>query len=544
MGEMITSRRAMLRGAGALTAAAAGLTACSSGSSSVAATRSGTPASTTSAVTSASASVPASSAPAASGPPKAADWAALAKDLGGPLIRPGDSRYPDARRLFQPQYDSIAPSAVAYVDGAHDVSTALAFARKFRLPVAARCGGHNYAGWSSGTGLVLDVGKLNGVSASSGGAVVGAGARLIDVYTGLADHGVTIPAGSCPTVGVTGLTLGGGMGVTGRAYGLTCDSLTGAEVVTADGTVRQVSASSDADLFWALRGGGGGNFGVVTSLSFDTHPAAECSYGFLSWPWSQAEQVIRSWQEWAPSAPDAMWADLHLLVWANGQYQLGTTVNYLGSRTELENQIDRLGTAPSSVSTHTASYLETMQVMGGVAGWSPAASHLPGTLPGQNPDGQVTRESYGARSDIFNRAIDSGGISALVAAIERYPRTGPAGGSAGVAFDAMGGAINRVGRGSTAFVHRSGLFTAQYTANYPAGVTGGTAADRSWSWLDGVWSAMRPYASGEAYQNYVDPRLTGWEQAYYGSNAARLQSVKRTYDPGNLFHFPQSIPLG
>ena len=540
MGEMITSRRAVLRGAGVLTAAAAGLTACSSGRSAAVASTSGaadTAPTTTTATATATTSKPV-------GPPKAADWAALAKDLSGPLIRPGDSRYTDARRLFQPQYDSIAPSGVAYVAGSHDVSTSLAFARKFRLPVAARCGGHSYAGWSSGSGLVLDVGKLNGVSASSGGATVGAGARLIDVYTGLADRGVTIPAGSCPTVGVTGLTLGGGIGVTGRAYGLTCDNLTGAEVVTADGTVRQVSASSDADLFWALRGGGGGNFGVVTSLSFRTHPAAECSYAFLSWPWSQAEQVIRSWQEWAPSAPDAMWADLHLLVWANGQYQLGSTVNYLGSQSELENQIDRLGTAPSSASVHTASYLETMQVMGGVAGWSPAASHLPGTLPGQNPDGQVTRESYGARSDIFNRAIDSSGISALVAAIERYPRTGPAGGSAGVAFDAMGGAINRVGRGSTAFVHRSGLFTAQYTANYPDGVTGGTGADRSWSWLDGVWSAMRPYASGEAYQNYVDPRLTGWEQAYYGSNAARLQSVKRSYDPTNLFHFPQSIPVG
>ncbi len=541
MGEMISSRRALLRGAGALTAAAAGLTACTSGKPAAAASG---PATGTGPTTAGTGGVPASSSVSSVGTPGPADWAALAKDLGGPLIRPGDSRYTDARRLFQPQYDSLAPSAVAYVDGAHDVSTALAFARKYRLPVAARCGGHSYAGWSSGSGLVLDVGKLNGVSSSSGEATVGAGARLIDVYTGLADRGVTIPAGSCPTVGVTGLTLGGGIGVTGRAYGLTCDSLTGAEVVTADGTVRQVSASSDADLFWALRGGGGGNFGVVTSLSYRTHPAAECSYAFLSWPWSQAEQVVRSWQEWAPSAPDAMWADLHLLVWANGQYQLGTTVNYLGPQSELQNQIDRLGTPPSSAYVHTASYLETMQVMGGVAGWSLAASHLPGDLPGQNPAGRVTRESYGARSDIFNRAINGNGIAALIAAIERYPKTAPAGGSAGVAFDALGGAINRVGRGSTAFVHRSGLFTAQYTANYPDGVTGGTGADRSWSWLDGVWSAMRPYASGEAYQNYVDPRLTGWEQAYYGSNAPRLQSVKRTYDRTNLFHFPQSIPVG
>ncbi|QMU79647.1 FAD-binding oxidoreductase [Streptacidiphilus sp. PB12-B1b] len=542
MGEKITSRRTVLRGAGVLTAAAAGLTACT-GAKQAGASASGAGAGTVSSPAAASVSR-STSMTATPGPPKAADWAALNKDLDGLLLRPGDSRYNNARKLFQPQYDALAPSGVVYVDNAHDVATALAFARTYRLPVAARCGGHSYAGWSSGSGLVLDVSRLSGVSASSGHATIGAGARLIDVYTGLAGHGVTIPAGSCPTVGVTGLTLGGGIGVTGRAYGLTCDSLTGAEVVTADGSIRQVSAGRDADLLWALRGGGGGNFGVVTSLDFTTHAAPQCSYAFLSWPWSKAAQVIRSWQAWAPSAPDAMWADLHLLVWANGQYQLGTTVNYLGPESELRNLIDRLGTAPSSVSVHTAPYLQTMQVMAGVSGWSQAAAHLPGSLPGQNPAGRVTRESYGARSDIFNQPISSAGAAALVAAIERYPRTGPVGGSAGVAFDALGGAINRVGRNATAFVHRSGLFTAQYTANYPAGVTGGTAADRSWSWLDGVWSAMRPYASGEAYQNYVDPRLTGWEQAYYGSNAARLQSVKRTYDPGNLFHFPQSIPVG
>ena len=535
MSEATPSRRTVLGGAGALAAAAAvGLTACGSNKSAAAAT-------TTASETAGQTGAPAVAASSVKAGP--ADWAALAKDLDGLLIRPGDSRYASAKRLFQPQYDSISPSGVVYVSGAHDVATALAFARKFQLPVAARSGGHSYAGWSSGSGLVLDVGKLSGVQSASGGATVGAGARLIDVYTGLADRGVTIPAGSCPTVGVTGLTLGGGIGVTGRAYGLTCDNLTGAEVVTANGSIVQANAESHADLYWALRGGGGGNFGVVTSLSYRTHPAVDMSYAFLSWPWSQAASVIRAWQAWAPSAPDGMWADLHLLVWADGQYQLGTTVTYLGSESELSNLIDRLGVAPASVTLRQHSYLETMQVMAGVQGWTEAAAHLPGNLPGQNPAGQVTRESYGARSDIFNRPLSSSGAAALVAAIERYPRTGPSGGSAGVAFDAMGGAINRVGSSATAFVHRNALFTAQYTANYPNGVTGGTAATRSWSWLDGVWTSMRPYASGEAYQNYIDPHLAGWEQAYYGSNAARLRTVKRAYDPTNLFHFPQSVPL-
>ena len=546
MDETITSRRSVLRaGAAAGVVAVAGLTACSKGGGTTAAdsaTTTGTAAATTSSSPSSAPSAPTGSA--ATTPAKAADWTALGKDLDGLLIRPGDSRYDSARHLFQPQYDSLRPSGVAYVSGAHDVATCLAFARRHGVPVAARSGGHSYGGWSSGSGLVLDVGKLDSVSASGGSASVGAGARLIDVYTGLAGRGVTTPAGSCPTVGVTGLALGGGVGVTGRAYGLTCDNLSGAEVVTADGKIRTVSASSDPDLFWALRGGGGGNFGVVTSLSFRTHPAAECAYGFLTWPWSKAAAVVRAWQAWAPSAPDALWADLHLLVWADGRTQLGTTVNYLGPQSELSNLVDQLAVAPSSVSLHTRSYLATMQVMGGVSGWSQAASHLPGSLPGQNPSGQVTRESYGAKSDVFTRPLSEAGAEALVAAINRYPRTGPAGGSAGVAFDALGGAINRVGASDTAFVHRDGLFMAQYTANYPEGTVGGSGADRSWSWLSGVWSAMRPYASGQAYQNYIDPHLTGWEQAYYGTNAARLRTVKREYDPSGMFRFPQSVPVG
>ena len=526
MAEGGISRRSVLR-AGALGAAsAAGLAGCSGGAKPAA---------------------PQASSPAASASPRPAqpgDWTALGSELAGPLVRPGDGDYAAACQLFQPRFDSLRPAGVAYADSPADVAACLAFARRHALPVAARSGGHSYAGWSSGSGLVIDVGRLAGVSGDAGGARIGAGARLIDVYAGLAANGVTVPAGSCPTVGVAGLALGGGIGVTGRAYGLTCDNLTAAEIVTADGTVRGVDAASEPELFWALRGGGGGNFGVVTSLSFRTHPAADCSYAFLSWPWARAAAVIGAWQAWAPGAPDAMWADLHLLARADGRTELGSTVTYLGPQAELANLVDRLAVAPASPTLHSASYLATMQAMGGVSGWSQAAAHLPGTLPGHEPAGRVSRTSYGARSDIFTRPLDAAGAAALVAAVEGYPRTGPPGGSAGVALDALGGAINRVGASDTAFVHRDGLFTAQYTADYPAGVADGTVADRSWAWLDGVWTAMRPYASGEAYQNYTDPRLTDWEQAYYGANAARLRAVKRRYDPDGLFRFPQGVPAG
>ncbi|MEY9850094.1 FAD/FMN-containing dehydrogenase [Streptacidiphilus sp. BW17] len=531
MGDNGTSRRTLLRVGGAL-AAGAGLAACS-----------GTKTPQAGATGFTGASAPSVGATSVSGSPlstsAAANWTALAKDLSGTLIRPGDSRYGEAVELFQPQYDAVRPAAVAYVASAQDVATCLAFARRYRVPIVPRNGGHSYAGWSTvSNGLVLDVGRLNSVSSNGS---IGAGARLFDVYNGLASYGRTIPAGSCPTVGVSGLALGGGVGVTGRANGLTTDNLVGAEIVTPDGRIREVNASSDADLFWALRGAGGGNFGVVTRLDFRTHPADDCAYGFLSWPWSRAAAVIEAWQSWAPTAPDALWSNLHLVADADGRLSISSTVNLLGgSRTELGNLVDQLTVRPSSLSLHSASYLTTMQIMGGVAGESIARAHVHGQLPGHNPAGTVSRSNYGARSDIYTRRLSGAGAAAVVDAVARYPQMAPAGGQAAVAFDALGGAINRVGAQSTAFVHRDGLFMAQYTADY---TSGSSAAAASWTWLDDTWVGLRPYASGEAYQNYIDPHLRNWEQAYYGVNATRLRQVKRTYDPTGLFRFPQGVPL-
>ncbi|MER7673281.1 FAD-binding oxidoreductase [Kitasatospora sp. NPDC096128] len=482
---------------------------------------------------------PGTASPTPAGP---ADWAALAKDLGGTVIGPQDGRYQDASRLYQPQFDGLRPAGIVYPATAQDVSTCLAFARRHAVPVAVRSGGHSYAGWSSGSGMVLDVGSMAAVGGSGGAATVGAGARLIDVYAGLAADGVTVPAGSCPSVGVAGLALGGGIGVTCRAYGLTCDNLTGAEVVTADGRIRQVDAGADPELFWALRGGGGGNFGVVTSLGFRTHPAVSCAYAFLSWPWSAAGSVVAAWQSWVAGAPDQLWANLHLDTWPDGRLRLTSTVNFLGPQGELADLVDRLAVAPATASLHTAPFLDTMKEMGGVAGWSEAAAHLPGGLPGQSPEGRLTRISYAARSDFYTRPIGAAGIAALVTAVDRYAQVAPQGGSASVAFDALGGAVNRVAPGDTAFVHRGALFAAQYIANYPSpGAGSGPGVEQSQAWLQEVWTAMRPYASGEAYQNYPDPRLADWARAYYGGNLDRLRRVKRAYDPDGLFAFPQAV---
>ncbi|MFV0131197.1 FAD-binding oxidoreductase [Streptomyces sp. HMX112] len=476
--------------------------------------------------------------------PRAADWAALAKGLDGPLIRPGDRRYDAARTLFNPRFDALRPAAVAYCARPEDVRDCLRFARRHGVPVAVRSGGHSYAGWSSGPGLVVDVQKMASVSLSSGTATIGAGAKLIDVYDRLTAKGRTIPAGSCPTVGVSGLALGGGIGVVSRAYGLTSDSVTGARVVTADGRIRYVDARHEPDLFWALRGGGNAQFGVVTELRMRTHAAPRCTTFFLSWPWSRAAAVVREWQRWAPAAPDAIWANLHLAAPVGGRpgsVRVGGLA--LTGRGDLENRLDRLaaavGAPPRSESVRTRPFMDAMKVMGGVSGMTVPQAHQKGTLPGRDPGGRVARESYAARSDFYTRPIPADGVKALLAQVERLARlTG--GGAGSVALDAMGGAVNRVRPTDTAFVHRDALFLAQYIVSWPDSAPASTVA-RHRAWLDGTYQAMRPWASGQAYQNYTDPALRDWRRAYYGVNAARLAKVRAAYDPGRLFRHPHTF---
>src|SRR5580658_326491 len=480
---------------------------------------------------------------AATGPPTSADWAALARDLSGSLVRPGEADYTTAKRLFDPRFDYLRPAGIAYCDSPHDVSTCLAFVRKYGVPVAARSGGHSYAGWSSTSGLIVDVTRMAGVSVSGGTATVGAGTRLIDFYNGLAARGRAVPGGSCPTVGIAGLTLGGGVGVVSRAYGLTSDNVTSLQIVTADGLLRTCSASSNPDLFWACRGGGGGNFGVVTSFTFATHPSSEIVLFFLSWPWSQAARVISAWQSWAPHAPDELWSNLHLAAAPGGSVpsiQVGGT--YLGSVSAASALLEKLyaaaGSDPSAPFLEVSpSWLHAMLVEAGCASLTVNECHL----PTQNPAGQLSRASEYAKSDFFTKPLSSQGIGTLLSGVESLQRvSGASGVAGGIAFDALGGAVNRIAPGATAFVHRDALFQAQYTTTWPVGSASAGVA-RQHAWQQSFWQSMRPYVSGQAYQNYIDPALTNWRQAYYGANYNRLTQVKGTYDPDRVFTFPQGV---
>jgi hypothetical protein len=185
----------------------------------------------------------------------------------------------------------------------------------------------------------------------------------------------------------------------------------------------------------------------------------------------------------------------------------------------------------------TTSWLHAMLVEAGCASLTVNQCHL----PTQNPAGKLARASEYAKSDFFTTPLSGSAIGTLLSGVEKFARAGGASGaSGGIAFDALGGAINRVAPGDTAFVHRDALFDAQYTTTWPGGAPA-AAVSRQQAWQRSFWQSMRPFASGQAYQNYIDPDLPNWQQAYYGANYPRLAQIKAAYDPHRLFTFPQAV---
>lgn len=454
----------------------------------------------------------------------------LARRTRGALITPASRGYQSVRHVVNTRWSGARPLAVLHAQDVSDVREAVRWCHRNGVQITARSGGHSYAGYSTlNGGLVVDLTRIGGIAIAPGGrtAHVGAGARLIDVYSRLARRGLTIPAGSCPTVGVGGLVLGGGVGLASRALGTTCDNLVAATVVTADGRVVTCDARTNPDLYWACRGGGGGNFGVATGFTFTTHAVRSASYLFATFDWSDAADVVAAWQRWAPHAPNALFSICSLAT-GPGRPALTVFGQYMGREAPLRRLLAGLTSAatPRSLRVGTSSYMDLILRWAGCLGESPGECRRPPDAP------------FAAKSSYALRPLSRRGIATLTSWIERRQRQSSTG-SGAILLDSYGGAINAVPADATAFVHRNALFSCQYLAYWGA-AAGAQAA--SLGWIRGFYRAMRPFLSGFAYQNYIDRDLTTWRTAYYGSNYARLVDVKTTYDPDDLFRFPQSIP--
>jgi FAD/FMN-containing dehydrogenase len=509
-------RRAFLRAAGLATglgAATTALAAC--GGSTGQATQPSTKP-TTSATT-----VPPSSAATTPGP---IDYAALAGKLSGRLLRPGESGYTGATRSYNPLFDARQPAAIALCAKPADVQACVAAAAVSGTPIAARSGGHSYAGYSTPDGaLVADLAGLAGISLNPDGSmVVGAGARLIDVYAAAGNAGRAIGAGSCPSVGIAGLTLGGGIGVLGRKFGLTCDQLTSATIVTPDGVQRTASANSEPNLFWGLRGGGGGNFGIVTSFTFATAPSPAVQIFTMQFPAGSVGAVLGGWQQWATAAPDELWSTCN--VAGGSPTTCSVTGTFVGSSSALTAQLSALtratGVSPSSRYVLSKSYLDAMRYFAGCSSESIEQCRL-------NTDGgKLGRESFVASSRMVTSPIgDPGAIASLCA------------GKAGLnlVFDALGGAIGRVPSDATAFPYRSAVASVQIYQKLNISESAATQV------VGEVRDTLAGPLGTTGYVNYIDPAMPNWGQAYYGNNLARLHQVAGQYDPHGVFSFPQAI---
>jgi FAD/FMN-containing dehydrogenase len=440
---------------------------------------------------------------------------ALRNALRGPVLAPADGAYASARLGYDSIYDAVHPLAVAQPLDAADVASVVRWAHKTGVHIVARSGGHSYGGYSTTGGVVVDLSRLGGVHVEPARATIGPGARLGVIYDTLARHGAAIPAGTCPSVGIGGHALGGGFGLASRAWGLASDNLRSVQIVTADGKVVVADAKRNADLFWACRGGGGGNFGIVTRLVFGTHPVSGGSYFVASWPWSQVEEVLASFLHWAPAAPDALGSICRLATGPGGP-TVQVFGQFLGSETRLKSVLATLHPPAASLVTDTATWPDL------VRRWAGCLGH---TLPSCSAPG---RASFVGASDYLARVPAPPQLA-------RFRRVIEARGSApgGLLVDAYGGALKRIPVTATAFAHRDVLASIQYVA------PGDPSSARAW--VDASRAALADATSGAAYVNYIDPHLRHWQRAYYGTNLARLRRVKRRYDPHNLFRFAQSI---
>ena len=447
---------------------------------------------------------------------------ALSSQLRGAVIQPNSVDYDEARRVYNGMHDR-RPQAVVRPKDAADVIATVTFARESGLDLSVRGGGHNVAGFGTNDGgIVLDLSSMKDVQVDSAARTVrvGGGATWGEVDNATHEFGLATPSGIISTTGVGGLTLGGGFGYLSRQYGLSCDNLRSAEVVTADGRLVTASATENPELYWALRGGGG-NFGVVTSFEFNLHPVGMVYGGPVFYPADRAGDVMRFYRDFIAQAPPELSAFFG--------FHIAPPAPFVPEH--LHGHV-----ACAIVSCWNGPLDQAEEAVKPIREAAPVALDLMGPLP------------YPALNSLFDALLPAGlnhywkadfDRELTDAAIAVHEQHGPLvpNFQSLMHLYPLNGAVQAVGADETAFRNRDVKFVHIIAGidpeleNMPART----------AWVRDYWSALHPHSAGGSYVNFLMDEGQDRIKATYGGNYRRLANAKRNWDPGNLFRMNQNI---
>lgn len=457
---------------------------------------------------------------------------ALKKALKGRLLLPGDMGYAMAAFPNNARWADVRPRAIAMCADEKDVQLCVKWLRdqpaeKERF--AIRSGGHNYAGFSTTEGLLIDVKAMKGVKLDekNNRVTIQGGVNNQDMADAMHQTKFAVPSGRCPTVGASGLVLGGGWGFAATHGGLTCDALHSTDLVLANGELVTASETNHRDLFWALRGGGGGNFGVNTSFTFNLHSVGRVTIFNITWPGPEQIELLNLLQDIQLKNPTTISTRTKALPPDARPYperknlQVTTLGLFWG---ELEDAYQVLAPVlcavkPLSVDIRTMNYWQARDY-----------------LITDDPTGM-----YDIRSSFVGERMSDQGLENMLQWMCKWPGGSLLPENMGILF-AIGGKVRDLPADATAYVHRNANFIFEMECSWAPIDRPETVAAQQ-RWLTDYFAAMQPYLLPQSYVNFPNRDLPNWAQAYYGKNLDRLSKVKWEYDRDNFFRFEQSIPL-
>lgn len=418
----------------------------------------------------------------------------------------------------------VFPAIIAMSESMEDTIKAFEIARRYRIPFSIRAGAHCMENFSLSEGIIIDQSRRKKVqiSKSRQQVTVEPGVLLGPLIKQLHQKGFVLPTGTCPNVGAFGLALGGGVGFGVRQFGATCDSIVEATVLLDnpdydpknkdDKAYKLVKADANhhSDLFWALKGAGCGNFGIVTSLTFNIYPLRRVILYVILFPFEQLEDSLNCWQYWAPQTDPEMNSEYRF---NNGRQQPKISGLYFGSKERALELLEPFKQfCPTSFSVQEVEYPDAAREFAGKGRWLPAS-----------------KAKNGFVSEYLPRAA--------LKIVSKFMACGS--GQSVFELNALGAKFNQPKPWETAFVHRTSLYWFLINSHWSGDLAGSSELD----WANNFYKAMSPYLNGEVYQNMPDSTVPHALEAYYGSNLKRLMEIKAKYDPQNVFRFGQSIPL-